>query len=265
MYIQYITFDFLIFLVLYLVLSFFFIFDMDLVVWNKHDLIWFWYLVIYHWRHKGSWRPRQTFVQSCMPSSRFGLRTWDHPDYPSRLWFVNTVCHHATWNAQWVQHCPVFIILHFTSTLRSIVLIAILRRFNKYIPTSECQLSKFLHPICNVSLFFGNLSPKCRQLQSAARNECPLPVATGFQVNIKISQKVSKCTCTAQKIKTSQCADEAKIRSHAHCESYTSDKSKVTFDHTLFAGNVVNEEKPSNEQPSSLCRFIMLKLTTVQD
>jgi len=44
--------------------------------------------------------------------------------------------------------------------------------------------------------------------------------------------------------------------------STTCQYSTATFDRTLFAGNIVNEEKPSNEQPSTLCKCSNLKLIT---
>jgi len=52
--------------------------------------------------------------------------------------------------------------IHSTSLfIFNIVLIAILRHFNKYIPTCECHLSKLLQPIYTASWIFGMLSPKC--------------------------------------------------------------------------------------------------------
>ena len=58
----------------------------------------------------------------------------------------------------------------------SIVLIAILTHFNRYIQTFECQLSKLIQPMCTVLYclwIIGMLNPKHRPVQSAVQGEYP--------------------------------------------------------------------------------------------
>ena len=49
----------------------------------------------------------------------------------------------------------------------SIVLVAVLKHFIRYVPIFECQLSKLLRLMCTASLIFGMLSPKFRHLPGA--------------------------------------------------------------------------------------------------